>query len=157
MSTVPTTMAGAAGVLQPFPVVGIPAAQGRNRELAIVQPQTLPDLREGRAAQILAQGLRAIGGLIDHGAPVDDVDEAARQRRSLGARQQPDRHDGGFSEPRRNIHGGRQPADGKPIVEQPALPRERVVAIQQLEEFIKVQGTHRRFPPALSELTQSYR
>ena len=133
------------GIFEPFAVVDVLAAEGGDRQCPAREPQLAAYRPERRRLQPLPNLLGEIGGLVDHRAAVDDIDEPARQRGSGSSRQQPDRHDGGLAEARRNVHRRREIAGAHPR-EQPALPRKRRVSGQRLERLVEIERARHCFP-----------
>ena len=140
------------GIFHPFAVVHVLAAKRGDGQFPAREPQVAAHRFECRFLQTLTDLLSEIGGLIDHRSPVDDVDEPAGQRGSGSTRQQPDGHDRGLAEPGRDVHGRRQ-VSGAQLVEQPALPRKRVVDGQRLERRIEMERVHA--DPHMSEVDGS--
>jgi hypothetical protein len=102
---------GLGGVGGPFLIVGKLAAQGADGELVL--------------ADVVLKFLGFGGGLVHHGAAVDDIDQAPWQRRLLLARQPPDGEHGRFTQAGGDAAG---PRKGKVVLNKPVveslLPRE---------------------------------
>lgn len=78
------------------------ATQRGNGQWAF-QTQCLAQFR--RAFDELPQGLGHIGRLVDHGAPIDHVDQPPRQLRPHGQRDQPDGHHRGLAQAGGQVQG----------------------------------------------------
>ena len=129
------------GVFKPLAVVHVLAAKRGDGQFSVGEPQVAANLFQHWGLQALAKLFREIGCLIDHRAPVHDIDEAAGQRGTSGAGQQPDSHYGGFAEPGRDIHG-RGHVSVAQLAEQASLPRKRLVLRQRLERLIEIERAH---------------
>ena len=129
------------GIIQPFAIIDVLAAQGGDRQWPVSERQPLPHLLDSRASRAI-QGRADVfgkgGGLIDHGAAVDDVDQATGQACSCRPSQQPERHDRGFAEAGRDVHGWREPAGRQPL-EQTSLPGKGPVSGARLEGFVEIE------------------
>ena len=75
-----------------------------------------------------AQLLRLFRRLIDHRAPVDDINEPARQRRAVSARDEPQRHHHRLAEAGRDVDGVRRVALCEVFLQQSTLPAKRFTA-----------------------------
>ena len=128
-------------IVQPFAIIDVLAAQGGDRQWPVSECQPLPHLLDSRASRAM-QGRADVcgkgGGLIDHGAAVDDVDQATGQACSCCPSQQPERHDRGFAEAGRDVHGWRELTGGQPF-EQTSLPRKGLVSGERPEGFGEVE------------------
>ena len=128
-------------IFQPFTIVDVFAAQGGNRQRPVSERQPPPyrfKLRTPWSFESIADVFGKIGGLIDHGASIDDMDQTAGQGCSRGPSQQPERHDRGLAEAGRDVHGGRQIAGGQPL-EQSSLPGKGLVSGERLEGSVEVE------------------
>ena len=121
-------------ISHPFPVVHVPAAQGGDRQRPVAEVEGAPYSHKPFVfLQRLPQSFGEFGRLIDHGAPVHDVDEAPGQGSASRPRQQPDRHDGGLAQPGRDVYLRGQAAARQPFLEKPLLPRKGPMPGQRLE------------------------
>ena len=103
MSMLPTMMAGRDGSSSQSRLSAKPP-----RRVEMGSPR-VPSVRRSLSANASGRFRRSCRReprrLIDHGAPVDDVDEPAWQVGAFREGHQPQRHHGGLAEPGGDVHG----------------------------------------------------
>jgi len=92
---------GRGGIFQPVLVVNVLTTESRDRQRACSQTERLFELCI--AVNAGPEPVCYIRCLVDHCAPVHNIDEAAGQRRTVRPCDKPDRHHRGLAESCRNV------------------------------------------------------